>query len=228
MTPTPPVPQNPLQHLESILVTAIDAFVDHHLQSATPESDLFKGYRHFFKHLKAFAGTSSGFTGLLEVLFFRFILKDLEKRLGLKFQVTKASEETNYFQAAEIILTHDIDVDRFAHKGRAKPDVAIFRHRGLTYDLLAAFQIKIYINTKKNLETDLECLGRLGAASDAELYEVICSRSRQYCDRLSSFCQRFEHRAFVISHHPYGYNRTLRQAVDSIVSKITGPKGAQG
>ncbi len=66
------------------VATKVFNLLDHHieecLQDDAPENTLIKMYWDWSNVLKKRAGISSGFTGLSECIFFRYILRSIEDR----------------------------------------------------------------------------------------------------------------------------------------------------
>jgi len=129
--------------------------------------DTYTRFREKIKHLK---GTGSGFTGIPELLYFRYMKLFLEKELGVKFKrephsLKDSKEQVNLFKTPyngfELILTSDvaigegkhIDLDLFDYdknkKMYIKPDIFIGIKNNATTIPIAFFELKIWIEPGK-------------------------------------------------------------------------------
>jgi len=206
----------------------VDAFavfddtIDKLLDSENPEAALTEAYFSFWNRLKTEVGTASGFTGLSEYLFFKYIQKTLERKLGIEFQPHRETANTFSLRAGDIVLTHDIDISRFIKIKPQKTDIAIFVQKGGEYELITAFQLKIYITNHAALMDDLKKLDEIAAACPkARVYEILLNPpSKKGVVELRQFCEKYSGRAGVVSKFEVGCNVGLRNAVREIVERV--------
>lgn len=114
-------------------------------------------YGHFFKSLRENIGSASGFTGIVEYILFKSILKYFEKELNLKLNKSqvkvegkKKGEENYHFMGEDkngnkFILSHDLALNHSIQENsktnplKLKPDIAIIKNN----ELIAAIEIKL-------------------------------------------------------------------------------------
>ena len=134
----------------------LDEIIEDFIGKEQAERSLTDTYFEFWIKLKEKkVGTASGFTGLSEYLFFRYILKYIEDELNLEFHPHKETPDTFSFRSKEVAMTHDIDISKFIDVKNQKADIAIFTIANNDYKLIAAFQLKIYLSSPDVLPSDL-------------------------------------------------------------------------
>ena len=204
----------------------IDSEIIGLLDHPKPEDKLIDLYWDISNAAKERVGTSSGYTGFSELLFFRYILLYLERAMDCRFQAHQETESTRSFRAKDIILTHDIGISRFLDNVKdQRTDITIMRTGPGGNELLAAFQIKIYISSPSALRDDIEKLRDLLENTEAKVYEIIfLGPSRKGAEELREFCREFDGRAFVIGKEDIGCNVSVREAVER-VEKGAGRRG---
>ncbi|MCP3682889.1 MAG: hypothetical protein GY861_09385 [bacterium] len=162
----------------------IDKQIREALDKSNMECDkaLWEIYNTFSLELKKIKGTSSGFSGLSEYIFFKALLLQLEAK-GFKLEPSdkayiegKQKEDRTYCFISEdktVIVTHDLSIypkvqnqiflERKVPKnhGRSiKPDIAVFKKKNGKYEPVAVFEIKIYCVNADSLEKDIEKMGK--------------------------------------------------------------------
>jgi len=127
----------------------IDDFISNHFQELRC-SDVYDLYFNFTNELKNWKGTSSGFTGLSELIIFRMILN----LFGKKFELIKRTPDTRAFRKGDIILASDVNalIDKREQKGRLKPDISIYKGN----KLLVNMSIKIYVDSTEKIDSEIE------------------------------------------------------------------------
>ncbi len=201
---------------------AFDGEVEALLGSENPEAALTEAYFAFWNRLKKEVGTASGFTGLSEYLFLKYIQKSLERDLGLVFEPHQETDNTYSLRAENIILTHDIDIARFVKIKPQKTDIAVFLQKEGKIELIAAFQLKIYISSPGALSDDLRKLGDIADAFPrAHVYEILLNPpSKKGVEELQEFCVKYSGRAGVVSKFEVGCNVRLNIAIKSVYEKV--------
>ena len=218
---------------------SLDEIVARSLGDSNAESILTDAYFGFWQAIKRKVGTSSQFTGIAEYLFFRYIMRYIERELPTKLQPHQETPYTFSFRSRNILMTHDIDISKFrleevqktdvsVHTGRLtyrpppkkqRTDIAVFAQTSHALRLLAAFELKIFISTRAALEGDLERLQSL-SETGVLLFEILLSEpTAAEKRRLVEFCHSpgLVGRAFVISKHDMGCNIVLNEALDRII-----------
>jgi len=112
--------------------------------------DIFEIYSQFRRLLKDFRGTSSGFTGLSELLIFRF----LYHQLGGSFKIHDVTDELKEFVSESydnLRIGQDIPIPFKVGKRRVYPDISIYHSE----NLLSVIEIKVYL-TRGTKEVDRE------------------------------------------------------------------------
>ena len=201
----------------------LDEIIEDFIGKEHAERGLTATYFEFGTTLKEQVGTASGFTGLSEYLFFRYILKYIEDELNLNFHPHKETPDTFSFRSKEVAMTHDIGISKFIDVKNQKTDIAIFTIVNNDYKLIAAFQLKIYISSPDVLQNDLLKLEDLGEKTSALLFEILFTEpTKAGKNKLLEFCNKgkYKERAFVISKYDLGCNIELNDALDMTIKLI--------
>jgi len=209
--------------LEDSVFDLLDAHVKRCVEESVPEPEtvLARTYRQFGNALKQRVGTSSGFTGLSEYLFFRYILRYIEERTHASFTLD-TSKSITLFRSSSLLLTHDANIARLIDVEQQRPDIAVFAPRGAGgYSLLAAFELKIYFNSPHVLSEALDKFSTLAQHTDALLFLILLG-GMQYKRELDKFCRTHEGRAFVICDSALAYEHRLglNEAIGRVLSRM--------
>ena len=195
----------------------LDELIENNLGTADAEGFLTEAYFAFWRELKKRAGTSSGFTGLSEYLFFKYIQKSLEKEFDIAFEPHQETSETFSLRAGNIILTHDIDISRYIDVKPQKTDITVLVQKGDDYELIAGFQLKIYISYPGALTDDLSKLDDLGQKTNAMLFEILLNPpSKKATVELCQFYERYSGRFGVISKFELGCDIGFSDVIEKI------------
>ncbi len=127
----------------------VDKFIKKNYQTLKCD-DIFRIYSQFRRLLKDFRGTSGGFTGLSELLIFRF----LHHQLGGFFKIHDATDELKEFVSESyesLRIGQDIPTPFKVGKRRVYPDISLYHSESL----LSVIQIKVYL-TRGTEEVDRE------------------------------------------------------------------------
>lgn len=92
------------------ILNLLDQRIEQCLSVENPEKELITTYFELWSSLKERVGTSAGFTGLSEYLFFRYVLRRIEQRTQTHFKAEKHTNETYIFRSADFLLTHDFNI----------------------------------------------------------------------------------------------------------------------
>jgi hypothetical protein len=196
----------------------LDKHVEECLQDDAPRNVLFGMYWDWWQALKERVGTSSGFTGLSEYLFFRYILKSIERRTGTTFKAEPYTNDTSIFRSQNFLLTHDMDIAQFVSGVRPqRTDIALLSQSGNgDYRLLAAFELKVYVSDRNIIEDLFKRLGDLGKHTESFLFSIFFSQRPQYANEMCHFCETYPGRAFLISPIEHKYGIDIKKAIDII------------
>lgn len=170
-----------------------------------PEHELIQLYIDLWRALKPRVGTSSGFTGLSEYIFVRYIIGYIGKRFGLILRPYQCTRDTCIFEADTLLLTHDVFLSQFDSSApKQKSDVALFTrtNKRAQWRLASVFEIKIGITGPIKLKEMFERLNVLLASSQALVFPIIFNSMNsgpQYKVGLDRFCYEWPGRGFVIS-----------------------------
>jgi len=112
-------------------------------------NEIFNVYFGFSNAIKEFRGTSSGFTGLSELLIFRCLYHQLDG----KFEKQSVTEYINEFSNGNTRIGQNTPVT--IGERRINPDITIYHPHN---ELIAVIQIKVYLTrgikeAKKEIET---------------------------------------------------------------------------
>jgi hypothetical protein len=209
--------------LEDSVFDLLDAHIKRCVEEGVPEPEtvLAHTYGQFGKVLKQRVGTSSGFTGLSEYLFFRYVLRYIEKRTNASFTL-ESSKRITLFRSPSLLLTHDANIARLIDVEQQRTDIAVFAPRGASgYSLLAAFELKIYFTSPYTLGEALDKFSALAQRTDALLFLILLG-SMQYKREIDNFCQTHEGRAFVICDSALAYEHRLglNEAIGRVLSRM--------
>lgn len=197
---------------------SFDEYIKRCLGDSHAEDALIDAYFEFWMGLKKRVGTASGFTGLSEYLFFRYILMSLEQHTGQLFIPAERTKDTYIFRSSSLMLTHDVNIADFVNVKNQKADIAVFSIEEKNhYHLLACFEIKTYVEDRKKLQKILQDFDYLGLHTEAFLFPIMFNR--QYAIELDGFCAKYPGRAFVISKAVFALKIGLDEAVNLILSK---------
>ena len=153
------------KNVESVF-SEIDKFIDSVLKEEKIEERLIDYYTEFYDKMKEKVGTSSGFFGISEYLFFRAVLRSLEEKLNIQFKEVgseynkywqhdkngkRTQKESNTFSfysqyQFKIRMTHSISIKQInedlkkSFQNIKRPDIAIIKNDN---ELVAVFEIKI-------------------------------------------------------------------------------------
>lgn len=205
------------------IFSVLDAICREAISKENSEEYLINAYEGFFNEVKLKVGTSSGYTGISEYLFFRCIKFMIEEKVQGNLEPFPNTLDTYTFKSNSIVLTHDVFVNSFNNSlPRQKTDIAIFNEVNGTHSLLGAFQIKVYITNDEKLNDELSKLNDLLLNSKAYLFMILFNK--QYPNKFESFCNKSTNRAYIIS-KPNLFNKqsmlSLKSAVDLIINKIS-------
>lgn len=210
-----------MKGIENIVFDLLDQHIEECLHDDEAEKALIETYWEWWRALKNRVGTSSGYTGFSEYLFFRYILKRIEYRAGTSFKVEECTKDTSIFRSQQIILTHDVDIARFVDVDRQKTDIAVLSSSGTgNYQLVAAFELKVYITDRNVINDLISRLDYLGQHTDSLLFPIFFFSKPQYNNEVSKFCEKYPERAFIISNFPHRYRLNIKEAIDLIVKKV--------
>ena len=190
-----------------------------------PEDELIQIYIDFWTALKERVGTSRGFTGLSEYVFFRYVIGFVDKQLGVKLTPQQCTKETCVFESQSLLVTRDVWLSQFdASAPKQKSDIAIFTRADETthWRLASVFEIKVGITGPVKLSETFERMNMLLGSSQAFAFLIIfnsLNSGPQYRVALDHFCSDWSGRAFVISKtYPsgarYGSRISLNEALD--------------
>jgi len=211
--------QKAMMDVTASVFDLLDVYIEQCLGHRNAENALIDAYFAFWSGLKKRVGTSSGFSGLSEYLFFRYILRSLERRTSESFIPEEITKYTYVFRSNSLVLTHDVDIASFVNVNKQRTDIAVFSAEGNgSYRLLASFEIKVYISDRHVLEKTLERFDHLAQHTAALLFPVVFGG--QYRNELNHFCAKHQGRVFVISKEAFEFRISLDQAIDKILSKI--------
>jgi hypothetical protein len=194
----------------------LDKEIDRLLNVSDAENALFDLFSGFTHKLKERAGTSAGISGLSEYVFFQFVKRSFENKLGIEFQ-RKDLKNRGIFRSDEFLLTHDTDISKFVEVAKQRPDIAVFSvpEEG-RYKLLAAFELKIYVTGPDVVADMIKKFENLAEKTTVLLFMVLFQNG--YGRHLDSFCPRYPERAFVISKTNLNCRISLNEAIDRIVA----------
>jgi len=187
------------------ILDVLDADIRGCVGKPNPEDMLITLYIDFWRALKLRAGTSSGFSGLSEYLFFRYVLFFIETTFGIKLVAQQCTKDTCIFQADSVLVTRDVRVSQFDSTApNQKTDIAIFTRQNepTGWRLVSAFEIKIGITGPVELTRMFERLNLLLRCSKANVFPVVfnsLNTAPQYKSAFDLFCSQSSARAFVIS-----------------------------
>ncbi|MHA1328524.1 MAG: hypothetical protein ACTSRH_14595, partial [Promethearchaeota archaeon] len=126
----------------------LDSIVEKALESNKPDDILTKAYFLFINSLKDLKGTGSNITAFSEFFYVRYVLKYLEKHLGIKFKIQHPEKRKSvYFIAPinknKIFLSSDISIKDAGISIRPDIFVGIKKDEKSIYPI-AIFEIKLY------------------------------------------------------------------------------------
>lgn len=224
-----------LKEVFDILDGKIQEIIDK--KDENPEKALADLYWGFFNMLKDKVGTSSGYSGLSEYLFYRYIMFYLEKNINnvdqkkfLPNQRTKDTEVFYWDNMDELIITHDVNINAYVGINQ-KTDIALFVKQNNNMVLIAGFQIKIFIKDQNIYNDEIKKLEELTGCKDALVLEILLMRtSFTRHTNLSTFLGENSRkgRAFLIYPYvdildieiPKDLRINLNDALDKIIDKI--------
>ena len=121
--------------------------------------DIFEIYSQFRQLLKDFRGTSVGFTGLSELLIFRF----LYHQLGGCFKIHDVTDElTEFVSESHEDLRIGQNIPFEVGKRQVRPDISIYHSNNRPENLLSVIEIKIYLTGgTKEVDREMEILEEL-------------------------------------------------------------------
>lgn len=206
----------------------LDREIGRCLDQQVPEDILITLYIDFWRTLKQRVGTSSGFSGMAEYLFFRYVLKRIERHCSTTFVVEQCTSDTCIFSSDSLLLTSDLSISKFdTHAPVQKTDIALFARRGKTdpWRIIAAFEIKIGIGGPTQLNGLVTRLSSVLACSKALVFPVVfnsLNMGAQYKRQLDRFCERSEGRAFIISRSDLSYRMQigLNEAIEKCIGNL--------
>lgn len=204
--------------LSNQLFKVLDDYVDKCNLEYSPENQLIDGYFDIWEGLKQRVGSSAGYTGVSEYLFFQYILKKISHLTGESFEPIKRTKYTYIFQSKKFTMTHDVDIANYLEDvNNQRTDIAIFSNDGDTPKrLLGAFEIKIYVTSKDIISNMINRFENLGAQTNSYLFGVFFYK--MYVDKFEEFCKRYSGRASIISKESCSYKVSLGDAVKKIIS----------
>ena len=141
-------------------MNAFDELVDQALNSDQPDKVIFEIYNILTRgKIKEQKGTSAGFTGLIEFLYFQYIKRSIECKFNTTFEpIEPIKPKKNYyfqadFDSKKIILSSDIELDYFKDRlpflsdfYKKKPDIFIGIQKKNAFIPIAFFYIFKIIN----------------------------------------------------------------------------------
>lgn len=202
------------------IIDVIDTEVKSVIGCPDPEQKLMELYWDFWRQLKERAGTSSGFTGISEYLFFSYVRFYIERCIGGKFVAKPITNDFYSFQNKSIILTHDIDIQKINNALPSyKADIALFSNRDMDKQLIGALEIKVYISDRDILNNLLRRFRSLYKKTNSMLFSILFNR--QYQSKFDQFASQLSNRFFIIS-EPGCYNNqiSIDAAIDKMLSKL--------
>jgi len=131
----------------------LDSIVEKALESNKPDDILTKAYFLFIHSLKELKGTGRNITALSEFFYVRYVLKYLEKHLGIKFKTQHPKKRKSvYFIASinknKIFLSSDISIKDAGISKMPDIFVGIKKDEKSIYPI-AIFEIKLHQSKKK-------------------------------------------------------------------------------
>lgn len=210
------------------LLDVLDGEVVKRIGEENAEDSLISLYVDVWASLKQRAGTSSGFGGVGEYLFLRYVLNYIERRYRIMLAVERCTLDTCVFRSDSLLLTHDVDIsthDRNCPK--QKPDIALFIRTEDTWRLAAAFEIKTSVSGPKDIEKMLCRFDSLLANTSSLVFPVPFNAgdriTTMYKKEFDDFCDRSGDRAFVISKAQANYKVKigLNAAIDKSLKGIS-------
>jgi len=195
-----------------------DEIAQEALRQSAAEVFLIERYFEFWHALKKRVGTAANFTGLSELLFFRYLLFALKAKGEDFCAVPSGSSGGTAYRGQSLLLTHDADISAHADVPRMRTDIAIFTAD--SRKLVAAFEVKIYLSDRSVLD-DLKLRFERLASSGSLLLAVLFEP--QYQKELDAFCAEHPDQAFVLSKAGFTHRIGLSQVVDRIATHITLP-----
>lgn len=136
----------------------MDKFIERNYQTLKCD-DIFEIYYRFRQLLKEFRGTSGGFTGLSELLIFRF----LYHQLSGCFKIHNVTDELTEFVSEsheDLRISQNIPFE--VGKRQVRPDISIYHSNNRPENLLSVIEIKIYPTRGiKEVDREMEILEEL-------------------------------------------------------------------
>lgn len=212
----------------SAIFNLLNADIEQYLEHSNPELSLFEMYFQFYRGLKSQVGSSSGFTGLSEYLFVRFILRKLEQSTGESFQIERKTKDVSVFRSETLLLTHDIDVATYVKIPKKRPDIAIFKiEANNEYHLLAYYEIKIWFNGHKELTSTIQEFTQLLHQTDAFLCLILFGTRERYVQEFAEFAATYPGRVGILSQVPnLGCRLSLQDSLRKVVSRLNAPQNS--
>ena len=199
---------------------SLDEIVSTSLDRDDAEGFLACAYGMFCENLKGRLGTSRYFSGVSEYLFFTYIMRYIERHMGIKFR-PEGEGDTRLFRSNNIVMTHDISTSRFIGGEGFQTDIAVFVKSSDGHRLVAAFEMKVTSPNYEALKGDVEKLKELGNRTSSLLFEILIHKpTKQAQTMLREFCEMHRGRAFVISKCDLGCNIGLNKAIDRVIEEV--------
>lgn len=202
-----------------VLFDGLDQRIEALLNIENAENDLMGLYSELTNALKEKSGTGAGITGLSEYVFFQFIKRSLEEKIGNLFR-SEDRKDIKIFRTDRLLLTHDTNIARFVNVEYQRTDIALFSIKVTgEYKLLAAFEIKAYISDPKTLENLFHRFKNVAENTTSLMFPVLFSK--EYKNKIEDFCSSYPGRAFIISNKEFNCQISINQAIDKILDTLT-------
>lgn len=197
------------------LFKILDDYVEDCLGKDSPENLLIEYYSDVWKKLKQQVGTSSGYSGLSEYLFFRYIMAKIYDLTGESFKPEpfKRTSETFIFESPSFIMTHDIDIANYVEVERQRTDIAIFSREKR---LLGAFEVKIFVSSPSVIKEMKSRFENLAEQTSSYLFGIFFDK--QYIGEFEKICDNYPGRVFIISKLNTDHKLSLDEAVEKVIS----------
>ena len=208
--------------LGSTILDEIDKAVENVLGRCDAEQHLMGLYKEFWNEMKLRGGTSAGFTGLSEYVFFSYIRSSIEKHIGKTFEPfsPKPSSEVYSYRLDSIRLTHDVSISYIDETlSNYRIDIALFLVQEGRASIIAAFEIKTYVSSRTVLNNVFKRFRDLWSETDCKFYPILYEP--QYCSEVNLLSREFGDRFFPISKkETYENQVSINKAVATAIKDL--------
>jgi hypothetical protein len=129
---------------------------------------------------------------LSEYLVFQYILQSIEYRTGSKFSIKELTKDITTFDSSEFLLIHGADIRKIDPRVNTdyaqRTDIALLKKgQNSDWELLAAFELKVYITDRNVMRELIKRLSALGETTKAFLFPVLFQEKNSTAKNWVSF-----------------------------------------